>query len=84
MTLSSEVSPVYREYERSSTTTLNAYLMPVVGAYVRDMERGLAQRGYKRKLFIMQSNGGVATAEVVERFPIRIIESGPAAGVPRP
>ena len=81
VTLSSEVSPVYREYERSSTTTLNAYLMPVVGAYVRGMERGLAERGYKRKLFIMQSNGGVATAEVVERFPIRIIESGPAAGV---
>ena len=81
VSLSSEVSPVYREYERSSTTTLNAYLMPVVGAYVRGVERGLAQRKYKRKLFIMQSNGGVATPEVVARFPIRIIESGPAAGV---
>jgi N-methylhydantoinase A len=81
VSVSSEVSPVYREYERSSTTTLNAYLMPVVGAYVRRVEKGLAERKYKRKLFIMQSNGGVATPDIVEQFPIRIIESGPAAGV---
>jgi N-methylhydantoinase A len=79
--LSSEVSPVYREYERSSTASLNAYLMPVVGTYVHGIERGLAQRKYTRRLFIMQSNGGVATPDIVERFPIRIIESGPAAGV---
>jgi N-methylhydantoinase A len=79
--LSSEVSPVYREYERASTTTLNAYLMPVVGAYVQRIQSGLAARKFKRKLFIMQSNGGVATPDIVEHFPIRIIESGPAAGV---
>ena len=81
LTLSSEVAPIYREYERASTTTLNAYLMPVVGAYVRRIEQGLAERKFKRKLFIMQSNGGVATPDIVEQFPIRIIESGPAAGV---
>lgn len=77
---SSEVSPVYREYERTSTTSLNAYVMPAVSAYVQRLSGGLEQRGYDKELFIMQSNGGVATAEVVERFPIRIIESGPAAG----
>lgn len=79
--LSSDVSPIYREYERASTTTLNAYLMPVVGAYVRRVQQGLAARKFKKKLFIMQSNGGVAIPDIVERFPIRIIESGPAAGV---
>jgi N-methylhydantoinase A len=79
--LSCEVSPIYREYERASTTTLNAYLMPVVGAYVQRIQQGLAERKFKRKLFIMQSNGGVATPDIVEHFPIRIIESGPAAGV---
>jgi N-methylhydantoinase A/oxoprolinase/acetone carboxylase beta subunit len=81
VSLSSDVSPIYREYERASTTTLNAYLMPVVGAYVRRIQQGLSQRKFKRKLFIMQSNGGVATPDIVEQFPIRIIESGPAAGV---
>ena len=75
------MSPIYREYERASTTTLNAYLMPVVGAYIRRVQQGLSARKFKRKLFIMQSNGGVATPDIVERFPIRIIESGPAAGV---
>lgn len=78
--LSSEVSPIYREYERTSTTTLNAYVMPAVSDYVKRLSDGLKTRGYDKELFIMQSNGGVATASVVERFPIRIIESGPAAG----
>ena len=81
ITLSSEVSPIYREYERASTTSLNAYLIPVVSAYVRRLSQGLGDRGFTRKLFIMQSNGGVATPDVVEKFPVRIIESGPAAGV---
>ncbi len=81
ISLSCEVSPIYREYERASTTALNAYVMPGVSAYVRRLSDGLAARGFTRKLFIMQSNGGVATPDVVEKFPIRIIESGPAAGV---
>ena len=81
VTLSSEVAPVYREFERASTTSLNAYLIPAVSAYVRGIEAGLLQRGYRNTLFIMQSNGGIATPEIVSRFPIRIIESGPAAGV---
>lgn len=81
VTLSSEVSPVYREYERTSTAALNAYVMPAVAAYVERLDLGLRDRGYRRRLYIMQSNGGLATPEVAARFPIRILESGPAAGV---
>lgn len=81
VTRSSEVSPVYREYERASTTTLNAYVMPAMAAYISRLESGLVERGYDKKLYIMQSNGGLATPEVAKRFPIRILESGPAAGV---
>lgn len=81
VSLSCEVSPIYREYERASTTALNAYIMPGVSAYIRRISDGLAARGFARKLFIMQSNGGLATPDIVEKFPIRIIESGPAAGV---
>jgi len=80
VSLSSEVSPTYREYERTSTTALNAYVMPPVGAYVQRLAEGLRGRGFDRRLFIMQSNGGIATPDVVQRFPIRILESGPAAG----
>ena len=81
VSISSDVSPIYREYERASTTSLNDYVMPIVSAYVKRLSQGLSDRGFTRKLFIMQSNGGVATPEVVQQFPIRIIESGPAAGV---
>lgn len=81
VTLSSEVSPVYREYERASTAVLNAYVMPAVAEYVGRIDQGLRRRDYQRRLYIMQSNGGLATPEVTKRFPIRILESGPAAGV---
>jgi len=81
VSISSEVSPLYREYERSNTTALNAYVMPVVSAYIRRLEAGLRDKAFKGRLLVMQSNGGVATPEVVGRFPIRVIESGPAAGV---
>jgi N-methylhydantoinase A len=81
LSLSSEVSPLYREYERASTTALNAYVMPSVSSYISRLSDGLGARGFTRKLYIMQSNGGVATPDIVARFPIRIIESGPAAGV---
>jgi len=78
---SSEVSPVYREYERTNTTAMNAYVMPLIAAYVGQIERGLIERGYRNRLYIMQSNGGLATPDVARRFPIRLLESGPAAGV---
>jgi len=78
---SSEVSPIYREYERTNTTAMNAYVMPLLGTYVSRIEHGLAERGYSNCLYIMQSNGGLATPDVARRFPIRLLESGPAAGV---
>ncbi|SOE92954.1 N-methylhydantoinase A [Burkholderia sp. D7] len=81
LTLSSEVSPVYREYERGSTTSLNAYVVPTVRRYIERLSNGLRERGYKGQLLVMQSNGGIATPEIVRKFPIRIVESGPAAGV---
>jgi N-methylhydantoinase A len=80
VSLSSEVSPRFREYERASTTTVNAYLMPSVRDYLQRMVAELRDRGYSRRLFIMQSSGGVATAETMAEHPVRMIESGPAAG----
>src|SRR5262245_19530202 len=76
---SSEVLPEIREYERTSTTALNAYLMPVVNRYLNQLETQLQQ--YHPSLLIMQSNGGVMTAEHARRRPVHMIESGPAAGV---
>lgn len=81
VSVSSDVSPLYREFERTSTTVMNAYVMPGVATYVERLDRQLRDLGMKAPMLIMQSNGGVATVETVKRFPIRIIESGPAAGV---
>jgi len=80
VSLSSEVSPVIREYERTSTTVINAYVMTAVRDYLERLERALADLGYRGRLFVMQSGGGIATAETMARFPVRMIESGPAAG----
>jgi N-methylhydantoinase A len=73
-----EVLPEIREYERTSTTCLNAYLMPVVNRYLDSLESELAD--YCTALRVMQSNGGVMTSDHARRRPIYIIESGPAAG----
>ena len=80
VTLSHEVSPTFREYERTSTTVVNAYVMTAVRAYLHGLQAALRQRGYPGRLFVMQSSGGVATGEAMERYPVRMIESGPAAG----
>ena len=80
VTLSHEVSPTFREYERTSTTVVNAYVMTAVREYLRGLQAALGERGYRGRLFVMQSSGGVATAEAMERYPVRMIESGPAAG----
>jgi len=80
VTLSHEVSPTFREYERSSTTVVNAYVMTAVRTYLKSLQAALGERGYRGRLFVMQSSGGVATAEAMERYPVRMIESGPAAG----
>jgi N-methylhydantoinase A len=78
LSISHQVLPEIREYERMSTTSINAYLMPVVNRYLSALERDLGS--HARGLRIMQSNGGVMTAEHARRYPARLIESGPAAG----
>jgi N-methylhydantoinase A len=80
VTLSHEVSPTFREYERTSTTAVNAYVMTAVREYLHGLAAALAKRGYGGRLFVMQSSGGVATADAMARYPVRMIESGPAAG----
>jgi N-methylhydantoinase A len=79
--ISADVLPEIKEYERTSTTVINTYVMPVVQRYLTTLGRGLAQIGVKAPLLIMQSNGGLMTAEAAARMPMHIIESGPAAGV---
>src|SRR5438034_8847473 len=80
VSLSHEISPMFREYERTSTTVVNAYVMTAVRAYLRSLRAELKRRGSRGRLFVMQSSGGIATAEAMERYPVRMIESGPAAG----
>jgi N-methylhydantoinase A len=77
---SSEVAPQIREYPRMVTTACNAVTMPVVGPYLDEFQRWLADQGFGGGLLIMLSNGGVVPAEVAARLPIRMVESGPAAG----
>ncbi|MEN9775299.1 MAG: hypothetical protein RL322_2369 [Pseudomonadota bacterium] len=80
VSLSSEVLGELREYERTIATVLNAYVMPMVGHYLGVIETGLRQAGLSAILRIMQSNGGVISRDLGERMPIRMLESGPAAG----
>jgi N-methylhydantoinase A len=79
--LSSEVLPEIREYERTSTTVINAYVKPIVETYLASLVTRLSQIGIGAPLLLMQSNGGLTTAEAAALKPIHIIESGPAAGV---
>jgi N-methylhydantoinase A len=81
ISLSSLVAPKYREYERTSTTVANAYIAPLVADYVSALGSSLRDLGIRAEMSIMQSNGGVASAEIACTYPIRIVESGPAAGV---
>jgi len=80
VSLSSEVLGELREYERTMATVLNAYVMPMVGRYLGVIEDGLRVAGIAAVLRIMQSNGGVISRELGQRMPIRMLESGPAAG----
>jgi N-methylhydantoinase A len=80
-TLSSEILPEMREFERTSTAVTNAYVMPVMGRYITSLEGELRALEATAPLLIMQSNGGVMTAEGGRRRPVHVIESGPAAGV---
>ena len=80
VSLSCEVSPEMREYQRFSTTVANAYVQPAVAAYLRRLESALAGGGFAGALMVMLSNGGLATLDTAIRFPVRLVESGPAGG----
>jgi N-methylhydantoinase A len=81
VTLSSDVSPKFREYERASTTVANAYVRPLVARYLDQLNGSLEEKGFHSQLAIMQSNGGIVSSDLARRYPIRVVESGPAAGV---
>ncbi|MBM3484884.1 MAG: hydantoinase/oxoprolinase family protein [Alphaproteobacteria bacterium] len=79
--VSHEVLPEIKEYERSSTTVVNAYVMPVVACYLRALREGLDQAGIPAPVLLMQSNGGLSTDLAAATLPMNIVESGPAGGV---
>ena len=79
--LSCEILPEIKEYERTSTTVVNAYIVPVVERYLRRLTQALKELGVGAPLLVMQSNGGAMGVEAASERPIHIIESGPAAGV---
>jgi N-methylhydantoinase A len=81
ISISYEVLPQIREYERTSTTVTNAYVKPLTEKYLRQLYDRLASLGFKGRLFIMLSSGGVTSATTAAEFPVRIIESGPTAAV---
>jgi N-methylhydantoinase A len=80
VSISSEVSPEMREWERFSTTVANAYVQPMMARYLRLLESDLQSQGIKAPLFLMMSGGGLTTIDTACRFPIRLVESGPAGG----
>ena len=81
VSISYEVLPQIREYERTSTTVTNAYVKPLTGKYLSKLSGRLESIGFDGKLFIMLSSGGITSIETAAEFPVRIIESGPTAAV---
>jgi len=80
ITLSSEIDPEYREYERCSTTVVNAVLAPIVETYLERLSAGLREDGIESQLYVMRSDGGMSAAPQILMRPAAIIESGPAGG----
>lgn len=78
---SHEVSREWREYERTNTTVLSAYVHPITERYINRLEDKLSAGGYSNPLYMMQSNGGIATSEASKANPIAMVESGPASGI---
>ncbi len=78
---SHQITREWREYERTSTAVLSAYVQPVAERYLQRLDAGLAERGFGGGLYIMQSNCGVDSVDTVSRIPITMVESGPASGV---
>ncbi|MGO4841356.1 hydantoinase/oxoprolinase family protein, partial [Rhizobiaceae sp. 2RAB30] len=80
VTLSSDVCPEIREYERFTTATANAYVQPLMRRYLTGLEAQLIERGFACPLLIMSSGGGLTTIASACDYPIRLVESGPAGG----
>ena len=81
VSLSCEVCPEVREYERFSTTCANAYVQPLMARYLESLRSRIAAAGFACPVLLMTSGGGLTTLETAVRFPIRLVESGPAGGV---
>ena len=80
LSLSAEVAPEIREFERTSTACANAYVQPLMQRYLDRLETSLTEIGFAGRLYVMLSGGGITTLREAKAFPIRLIESGPAAG----
>ena len=80
VSLSSAVAPEIREFERISTTVANAYVQALVESYLEDLVARVERLGFRGRFAVMLSSGGIATVETASRFPVRLLESGPAAG----
>ncbi len=80
ITLSSEVCPEAREYERTSTAIANAYVQPLMAGYLKRLADAFAKEGYRNPIHLMTSGGSLASLETARRFPVRLVESGPAGG----
>ncbi len=81
VSLSHEILREFREYERTSTTVLNSYVGPLVSRYLVTLEKALGAAGFRGTFRVMQSNGGVMSAETAKKMPVTMMESGPVAGV---
>jgi len=81
LSLSCEVCPEFREYVRASTTALNAAILPIVSAYLGEVERGITAEGIGAALHVMQSNGGIMSVTEAQTTPVQLLSSGPAGGV---
>jgi len=80
ITLSSEVCPEVREYERTSTAIANAYVQPLMAGYLARMQEALTQEQFRGAIYLVTSGGGLTSIETARRFPVRLVESGPAGG----
>ena len=80
VSISSDVVPEIREFERASTTIANVYVQDLVEKYLRQLERRLEANGFEGSFYLMLSSGGIATVDTTVKYPVRLLESGPAAG----
>ena len=80
ISLSSQVAPEIREYERFSTTVANAYIQPLIDSYLKQLQEQLARTEFDCPLYMFVSNGGLVEVDIARQFPVRLVESGPAGG----